>query len=135
MGRVFFKSIKDDRYFTTIMHINHAHGFDAVIHNDLNHFFGNMLTGSVNNFSRFFINNGFCQETAFGLFRFFSGKTYFVGDIKQIDNFIVGRITQCPQNGGYGQFSLGIDIEVHDIIDISTEFHPTATVRNYSSGI
>ena len=54
---------------------------------------------------------------------------------KDIEDILVGLITDGAQQGGNGQFLLTVDICVHHIVDVCSKFDPASLERDDTCGV
>ena len=58
-----------------------------------------------------------------------------VGQVEDVDDVLVGVVTDGPEEGGHRQFLLTVDVRIHDVVDVSSELDPGSLERNDAGGI
>ena len=63
------------------------------------------------------------------------GDLDLVSQVEDVDDILVGVVTDGPEQGGHRQFLLTVDVRVHDIVDVRRELDPGSLERNDTGGI
>ena len=56
---------------------------------------------------------------------------HFIGHAEEFENVFIGFITNRPEQCGYREFFLTVNIGIHDIVDVRSKFHPRTFERYY----
>ena len=57
------------------------------------------------------------------------------GELKDIEDILVGLVADGAEQRGDGQFLLTVDIRIHDVVDIGRKLHPRTFERNDTCGV
>ena len=70
------------------------------------------------------------QFAANAFFERLTGSSYFIGQVKDIQDSFVGIVTDGTQQGSNREFLFPVDVRIHHCVDVGSKFHPGAFERN-----
>ena len=105
--------------------------------------YNDVITLDGNHFARILVHEIFdpsreytgSQLTAYSLFQIGFRHLHLVGKIKNLQDLLVGLVTDGAQQRRNGQFLLTVDVGIHHVVDVRSELDPRTLERDDARGI